>query len=288
MKNLYIMTLFFGIVISILSCSTDEKFTGSPIDSGLNIITLEGIVSADVDESQTILTGQKLDFTVMLPENKVFTDTVTVEVSSVAQSGVRTRAYVDVMPGESSASGEINAVGGSVFNTTFDMTITAIKLQTVEPGIHYLMKSNTRTFKTGNTGIPATDSNLLKIRVISELATTTNRFKLLIDRPGSGADGTGSFNNGVVSHNLQTGPSGTENSSQSFGQGEYTFSLAAQALPSASEDKEYRILIVFPNGDVKVYDGVYGGLTLLSPPKPVLKVTKTGTGLDAVFEVTPL
>ena len=134
------MALFFGIVMSVVSCSTDEKFTGSPIDSGLNIITLEGKVSVVGDNSQTILTGQKLDFTVMLPENKVFTDTVTVEVSSVAKSGGRTRAYVDVMPGESSASGEINAVGGAVFKTTFDMTITAIKLQTVETGIHYLIK----------------------------------------------------------------------------------------------------------------------------------------------------
>ena len=225
MKNYFKIGLMAGVVLWIVGCSTDERFTGSPVDSGLNIVTLEGTVSADITPNQTVLTGQKLNFTATLPLNKTFTDTVTVEVSSVAQSGGRTRAYVDIMPGESSASGEITAVGGSVFNTAFNLSMTAINLQTVEPGIHYLMKSNSISVKTGNSSIPTAETDRLKIRFISEKASTTNRFKLSIDKPSPSADVIGGFNNGILEHVLRTAASGNENTSQSFREGEYIFSM---------------------------------------------------------------
>jgi hypothetical protein len=294
MKNFFKITLLLGLASWIVGCSTDERFTGSPLDSGLNIVTLEGTVSVDIDADQLVLSGQDLAFTATLPVNKVFNDTVTVEVTSTAQSGGRTRGYADIMPGESSGTGKISAVGGSVYNTTFSLKMTAINLQTVEPGIHYLMTSNSISILTGSTTVPSASSDRLIIRVVSQNATSSDRFVLNIDRPDPGINGTGLYvaNGGYTEHFLRVANSPTtESASFSWREGTYTLSLSAPSgLPDGTvpRDKEYRIIIVKPNGESEVFNGVYEGLTATSPQKPVLSITKTVNGDNVEFTATEL
>jgi hypothetical protein len=294
MKNFYKIALLLGLASWIVGCSTDERFTGSPLDSGLNIVTLEGTVSVDIDADQLVLSGQDLAFTATLPVNKVFNDTVTVEVTSTAQSGGRTRGYVDIMPGQSSGTGKISAVGGSVYNTTFSLKMTAINLQTVEPGIHYLMTSNSISILTGSTTVPSASSDRLIIRVVSQNATSSDRFVLNIDRPDPGANGTGLYvaNGGYTEHFIRVANSPTtESASFSWREGTYILSLSAPSgLPDGTvpRDKEYRIIIVKPNGESEVFNGVYEGLTATSPQKPVLSITKTVNGDNVTFTPTEL
>ncbi len=55
------------------------------------------------------------------------------------------------------------------------------------------------------------------------------------------------------------------------------------------ENKKYRIILVFPNGDVTVYNGRFDNLTQGNPEKKdVLKITKVGSGDDAVFNLENL
>jgi hypothetical protein len=294
MKIFYKTALLLGVVSWIVGCSTDERFTGSPLDSGLNIVTLEGEVSVDIEPTQLVLSGQDLAFTAKLPVNKVFNDTVTVEVTSTAQSGGRTRGYVDIMPGESSGTGKISAVGGSIYDTTFSLKMTAINLQTVEPGIHYLMTSNSISIRTGSTSVPSAASDRLIIRVVSQNATSTDRFVLNIDRPEPGPNVTGLYvpNGGYTEHFIRVGNSPTtESASFSWREGTYNLSLSAPSgLPDGSvpRDKEYRIIIVKPNGESEVFNGVYEDLTATSPQKLVLSITKTVDGDDVDFTATAL
>lgn len=49
-------------------------------------------------------------------------------------------------------------------------------------------------------------------------------------------------------------------------------------LEDPSVDLKYRIVVKFPNGDTKIYNGVYNAMSVASGFKTVLTVTKTGTG----------
>ncbi len=284
MKNfIKIFSLLFTLSLFV-SCNTDEKFSGSP-EGNLEIITLKGTVTTHVTSA---LTSQKVPFTVTLPENKTFADTVTVEVSSTAKSGGRTRTSVDIMPGQSSATGEITAVGGSIFKTTFDLSLTAINLKTVEPGKHYLMTSDKVTIDTGNSSIPDSDSSRLIVRLLWPFPSATNKLKFVLDRPGTIADATVLTLNsyGKVHFLLNNGTTNSANISTA--EGDYIINITAEALTTSPVDLPYRLLLVHPDGKVEVFEGVYNALTTTSPLLPVLKINKTITNGVAVYTATDM
>jgi hypothetical protein len=281
MKKNKFTILFSLILLTIVACSTDEKFSGSPLGN-LTVITLLGEISTPVE---TALSGQEVEFTASLPVGKTFSDTVTVEVTAQRPDGGRIRGYYDILPGASSVTDKIESPGGLVFDATFRLSITAIKLQTVEPGIHYLIESNKKDIDTGDNSIPAVVSNQLQIRFVWESPSTLNRFKLLIDKPdNSPTDVLGNnFTGTALTHLIFNSGNGEGTGTFSFNPGEYIFKLGGQTQLVSPENKKYRIILVFPNGDVKVYVGVYSGLTPTSPALPVLKITKTGVGVNAQY-----
>ena len=278
----YVLGIF---MITIVGCSTDEKFNGSPIDDQ-TIVTLMGAITTPVENA---LTDQKVEFTASLPEGKTFSDTVTVEVTTLRTDGGRVRGYYDILPGQTSVTDEIDAVGGLVFDTTFELSMTAIRLKTTEPGTHYLMTSNKVVINTGSSSIPDVESDRLQVRIVWENPSPSNRFKLWIDKPdGSTTDILGNNFNNALLHVIRNNATGNENGSQSFAEGDYIFKLAPQAQLLPEEDKKYRIILVFPTGDVKVFNGIYENLTLDSPKKHVLKITKTGSGGNASYSAVQL
>lgn len=269
-KSIFLLSL---VALVILSCSTDDKFSGSPVGN-MTIETLTGTISTP---AMNALTGQEIDFTASLPVGKTFSDTVTVEVTTLRSDGGRIRDYFDIMPNQTSVTDKIEAVGGLVFNTTFELSMTAIKLKTEEPGKHYLMTSNKIDINTGSTSIQEVQSDRLQIKLTWLNPLSNNKFRLSIDRPTladvlvtSTTPGLGKI------HSIKD--TGTTNSAAlSTALGDYIFSIGGDGpgtLLSQPFDMPYRLVLVYPNGKVDVYEGFYNGLTDSSPLVPVLKVTK--------------
>lgn len=279
MKNLKKFLCIPLLVLLIIGCEDDDnKFSGTPVGV-MNIETLKGNIEADVTFA---LPNQKFNWTVTLP--RTFSDTVSVEATSISNSGRRIRAYVDVLPGDLSAIGEMRAAGGGLFETTFDLYLSAIKLQTEEvPGTHYLLESDVTQIATGNNFVPSQNSNRLIVKLVwPEVLATTSNLQLVVERPtladvnvntlSSGVDG-GRIHN----FNVTTSAAGNQNSpTQSSIDGDYYLKIKALQLPTSPYDMPYRLIIVYPNGDNEVFSGVYQGLTLASPFLQVLKVNKSG------------
>ncbi|GEM_PF-2184458 len=75
-----------------------------------------------------------------------------------------------------------------------------------------------------------------------------------------------------------------------YNPGTYAFKIGvvqAADLEAPSVDLKYRIVVKFPNGDTKIYNGVYNAMSVASGFKTVLAVTKTGTG-DSVTYSDPV
>lgn len=174
-KIIYFLLVLAGLFLT--SCESDEvKYSGTPVGNQ-QIITLQGIISTTVTDA---LPNQKVPFTVQLP--RAFKDTVDVEVTTFSMSGTRTRVSVEFLPNETVVSDEIPAVGGAIFNNTFDMYISGFNIRHTEPGIHYLIESNKITINTGNSAVPADDNTRFQVSVFWPNAVQ-NDFRIWTDRP---------------------------------------------------------------------------------------------------------
>jgi hypothetical protein len=184
MKNFKNIFLLLGVIALTASCESDEeKYSGTPVGN-LELITLTGEVRTNVTSA---LTNQKIPFEIDLL-GKTFADTVTVEATTLNLGGGRTRVSVDVMPGQTIATGEIPAAGGAIFNTTMELFLSGIALKRTEPGKHYLMKSNVISINTGSTSVPTDDNSRLQIRFAwYNPSTTRNNLKVFVDRPNGSA-----------------------------------------------------------------------------------------------------
>jgi hypothetical protein len=190
MKN--ILSIFFltALTVGLVSCESDvEKYSGTPVGNQ-NIETLHATIELINPAQTAFLTSQKIPFRVILP--RTFSDTVTVEATSLNKSGGRTRTYVDIMPGETMSNPDniadkdpvLLSAGGVVFNTEMDIYLSAIALQTVEPGKHYLLDSNRITLNTGSTSVPTDDAAKLQVKFAwYNPGLDRNYLKVLVDRP---------------------------------------------------------------------------------------------------------
>ena len=268
----------FVLGAAVVSCETDEKFSGSPVDNQ-NIVTLKGSITTDVTAA---LGGQKIKFIAHLPEGKVFSDTVRVEVSAVNKSFGRIREYVFFKGGETSKEGEIESPGGAIFDTSFELSLTGIEVYRPDQGTHYLMTSDPVEILTGSSTVPTTSSDRLIVRLVWPDATTANNVRFSIDRPDPLADvNVTQLSSGGKNHNILkvTGNNTTTNSSA---EGDYIFSITglSQTTPI---DLSYKVILRYPNGESEVFAGVYEAMTNASPLKPILKITKTGSGDDVIY-----
>lgn len=268
LKNIFLIALAATFAIS---CQDDDdRYNGSP-EGRLNIVTLQGDITTT---AQSALTDQEIDWTVDM-RGRTFVDTVLVEATAISNSGRRFRSSVILEPGESTASGEINSPGGAIFDTTFKLYLSGIALQTVDPGIHYLIQSDTLYIPTGSSGIPAQDPTRLIVRLVWANASTANSLHLVVDKPDPQSTVNAANVGGTAKqHAILVNGTNQNSTALSTILGEYTFGVKAAALTTSPVDMPYRVIVVFPNGDTEVYSGVYNGLDLSSPVLPVLKVVK--------------
>jgi hypothetical protein len=289
MKFFYykILLLTFGTFF-ISGCEEGERFSGSPVDN-LEIITLDATISTT---KTFALTNQKIPFTVTLP--RTFTDTVKVEATSLSDRGRRTRAYVEILPNQLSATGEITAAGGALFNADFDLFVSAIELYTVESGKHFLIKSNIVNILSGNTTIPDVTVGRLTVKFTwPEIVDTdnVNNLSLVIDRPSPIANaniiGFTSGEDGKV-HFINDISIGAHSGSNSYIEGDYLFSVRPVTLESSPKDFPYRIVLVYPNDKVEVFQGVLTGLTLNTLTTPFFQINKSIVNGEVIYTPTQL
>jgi hypothetical protein len=285
MKKNKIILLLSLLALVILSCSTDDKFSGSPVGSQ-QIETLEGTISTPATAA---LTGQDIDFTASLPAGVTFNDTVKIEVTTLRSDGGRIRDYYELMPNQTTITDKIEAVGGLIFSTTFELSITGIFLQTTIPGKHYLMTSNKITLSTGNTSIPDTQDDRLKVFLTWYNNNPSNKMRLTIDKPGSLPDVNAPYNGGRLHSIVTTGSQNSTSLSSAFG--EYIFKVGGDGVGTLSTepvDLDYRLILVYPDGKAQVFDGTYNGMTSTSPVVPAIKVTKELVDGVTVFSAVQL
>lgn len=274
MKNLKYIFLLAGLLMMLASCeSDDEKYSGTPVGNQ-NIETLVGTISTDVSAA---LLNQRIPFHITLP--RAFADTVNVEVSTFNQSGGRTRVSIEMLPGVTEADDEVPCAGGLVYDATVDMKITAIHLNKVEPGKHYLMTSNVIQLRTGDTPVPPVDNTRLSVRFAwPQPGSSLNNLRLTVVRPTGSTPGTHTptlESIGARTYSILT-TTGIVPNNNNFSAiaGEYLFKISAPALITSPVDMPYRFIVRFPDGTSKLFEGVYSNLTTTSPQLTVLKVTK--------------
>ena len=281
MKILKSIVLLCMLSVAFVGCEDDDEvFMGTPVGSQ-NIVTLRGEISTPVEAA---LSGQEIDFTVTLP--RTFNDTVSVEVTVLGDRGRRFRKSVDVMPGETTATEEITSPGGSLFETTFEMYISGIALQTVELGTHYLIESNVLIIPTSSSTVPTQDTNALTVRLVWPNASGSgSTMQLTIDRPDPLVDVVGGlFTAGGRQHKIRNAD-GVSNNNISSPTGDYIFGVKPSGIVG-SQDIPYQFIVIYPNGDAVVYTGTYVGATATSPSINVAKINKSyNSANQAVFTV---
>jgi hypothetical protein len=276
-KSILFFSIFFSTLF-LIGCDEEKRFNGSPVGN-LEIETLQGTITTPVTLA---LTDQLIPFTATLP--RTFQDTVKVEATSISNSGRRIRAYVEILPNQLSGTGEIFAAGGALFNTTFDLSLTAIELNTVEKGKHYLMTSPVVPIQTGNTTIQDVDTNKLSVKLVWPNVSALNNLRFNIDKPGVLQDANVTSLPGSKTHFINVDNNGpNNNTSNSSAVGDYIFNISALTLITSPIDMPYRLVLVYPDGKEEVFDGVYPGLFVGAPLLPILKVKKETIDGKAVF-----
>jgi hypothetical protein len=285
MKIYKILNYFFLVLLFFcFGCTEDKKFSGSPVDT-LEMITLQGLITTS---AASTLTDQEIDVTVSLPNNKVFSDVVTVEVSSFAISGVRKFTTIDIPPNQSSATGKLEVIGGSIFSSSLSLKLTAIKLKSPELGKHYLITSPSVTLPTSNVIVPAVNPDACIVRLVWPFPDSKKNLRFFVDKPAPLADISVNSLNSYGKQHVINNEGTTNDLNTSSANGEYIFktsAISAAALLIQPVDVPYKVVVLFPDGVLKVFEGEYQGLVTTSPLKSLVKITKS-TSIDGVVSYT--
>lgn len=436
-KSLFYIGIIFFLVAG-CSDDDDQGIVGSVDGNNLEVVAIEGTISTT---ESFVLTGQKVPITFTLP--RAFKDTVTVEITSLSDGGKRARTYIVVPANQTTVTDEANAANsttGRYEGSVTTMFLSGIALNTVEPGLHYLLSSNVLSLQTGDTSIPATNTTKFQVKLawFYPGASNANILSMQVDRPNASTvtvsnansagttvtvpstngilpgmlvkvtSGTGAFAqpttslpyvlsvNSETSLTLSVAPATALNNAtidvfgndvnltgasngtgadqrkitvastaglvrgmvvavssgtgrlaanalvvdvtspteftvannptaalsgatimasypdaypgyisdirvhdiltagnrnlptNSTPEGDYVFKISPSSLVSGTTSLPYRLVVVYPTGEVKILNGVYNGIATGSPYKDVLKVTKTGTGDSAVFTIENL
>jgi hypothetical protein len=181
-----------------------------------------------------------------------------------------------------SVSGAMSGAGSLASTITLPSGQTTAE---IELGMAVTVIGGTGKFRPGTTVVQIIDEQ--KFRVSAQPTAPTGT-------PLSGAtvsftapDVIPLYNAGAVSHAIANN-SGQISSNTSTAQGDYIIKLIPDNLLQSGADVPYRVVWKFPDGSTGFTEGVFEAATLNSPSINVLKINKSGTGLNAVYTVTPL
>lgn len=183
MKNLSIKILSL-IFLSLVSCTKNDKFEGTPSLNGQELETIKGTI---VSNTIFALPGQTIDFTATLPLEFVskVNQEVSVEVQTRSTSGSFRRASIQFPKGQNVVTGKVLVGGDGTFFMPVYLKLNAVKLTDEIAGKHYLLTSDEVAVDSGSTSVPVDDDSRLQIKVAWENKTTGNDFLCSISRVAS-------------------------------------------------------------------------------------------------------
>ncbi len=179
-KLLTVVFCVFLLLTALVSCEKDDVFSGSPVGSDLNFITLRGSVTTVENE---VVGGQSFPVTISLgdnvetPEADLLTFPIDVNVEVIAlvpTLNKRTRRSFVIPAGENSIEATMAAPSGDATTTLpFDFelklylsAITSGQDEEVRgfSGKQYSMVSDTLTLGYGDTGLSALNTKRCAVR----------------------------------------------------------------------------------------------------------------------------
>ncbi len=203
----YFKILFFISFLFFISCETNEKFSGSPIDNQV-IETITGVVSSG---EMYALPGQEVEVKAEVPSSfrQITNDTLEVQATSYSLAGSIRNTKIIILPGNLSGLAKLQIPGGDgTFDLTSDIKLTAINFKNKIPSKHFLIDSNTLTINSGNSSVPSTKDDRLKISLDWENKTIKNKLKFKIERIKTssititGSNGSGRINVGGLLYDI--------------------------------------------------------------------------------------
>ncbi len=283
MKYLLYQLFIISSLFIFISCEPkEERFTGSPEGK----LVFENVTAIVSTTNTFALQTQEIDFTATLPQGfrSLVSGKVTIEATTTTISGSVRKASVDVLPGQNSATGKIVVGGGGgTFDSIYTLKLTAINLENPVLGKQYTLDSNVLTIGFGgSTRIPDEDSKTLLVRIVWENKVTPNQLNCYVTVPSgnefliSSATTFREYSIAKFAKKTSTGNIIPQNAAYAFSSGDYVFSINANTIETTPIDLKYRAILRFPDGSVKVFNGLYNNLTLTSSKKQILKFTKTG------------
>jgi len=203
----YLVVIF--TMTSLYSCSKGELFTGSPVDSNLDFVTLQASINTP---EENVVANQSFPVTISLGTVTFPMDVSVEAIAFLPNSNKRSRKAFIIPAGESSITSNMVAPSGDAttnlpFNLDLKLYLSAITTAPdVVPkgfiGKQYSIVSDTIYLGYGDTSIPGTNSKRLAIRFDFE-------------GPYSGLPGLTNFNN----LNIVLKKNGVATTSQSSMQG---------------------------------------------------------------------
>lgn len=293
--------LILAITVTIfVSCETGDKFTGSPVGTSVEFVTLKGVVSST---ETSVGPNQRFPVTFTLPQ--AFDVDVLVEIIAFLPStNKRTRKSFMVAKGQTVTTVLVTSPGSDSptilpFNLNLEVYLSSISSIASENypsgfvGKQYSLTSNTINFDYGDTRFAAVNSNRCGIVFDWKDANGSNNNDLdlvlkknsvivpvLVIPPTSPINGTTTSSGRYEQINfLSTAPDG-----------EYIIGYYAKKLVTIPSELPYRITVLFPNELQKTYSGVLSNLTLgtASSSIPKLKIIKSTVNSIAQYDVTLL
>ncbi len=185
MINLIKTIVVFQILLIVVSCTTNDKFDGTPESNNLTIETITGTVSSTATFA---LPGQAVDFTATIPQEfaAMVNDTIDIEAVTKTLGGSLRRATVRLLPGINTINGKVLVGGGGgTFNMPVSLKLNAISLKNAIAGKHFLLTSNEITFDSGDTSVPVDSDSKFQVKVAWENLSTGNQINCKITRLNS-------------------------------------------------------------------------------------------------------
>jgi hypothetical protein len=187
MKRLSNYAFLLCFTILMVSCTTHDKFDGTPEDNNLSIETITGTI---VSSSNFVLPGQSVDFTAILPQEFVtmVNDTINVEAITSTLGGVLRKSSVQFLPGQQSVTSKVTVGGGNgSFFMPVEIKLNAIALKHAFPGKHFLLNSNVLSLASGDSTVPADNDSEFQVKIAWENLTVGNNIECKISRVNSTA-----------------------------------------------------------------------------------------------------
>ncbi|WP_297763804.1 hypothetical protein [uncultured Muriicola sp.] len=252
MKNLYkylSLVAFSAILLS--SCTEEESLIGYPLDLGLTTVALEGTVSTT--DTQTA-EGRTIGVTVSIPQS--FASDADVEVTATFNSGAFTTTSVAIPAGSTTGSGTITLPASDGFDVGFDglanygsLQLTAILLDTVDPGVNYTITSASQPLQIFDA-----------IQFPYGEGVVAGRMTYLLDWANPDINDLDTYVLGFES--AETGSRyETDIFNDTHPDGDYTIDVGVWT--AGETDIPWKLFFVFPNQtDYLIFEGTFTNLTL--------------------------